>query len=345
MLPSEEGLVAKIALGSRQQVTERFSLYVDPHPEVLASFADDVRSGLGAADKTLPPKYFYDDLGSALFEAITKLPEYYLTRIERTLLSEYSDEIAAAVGEAVELVELGSGSAQKTRHVIDALLARQGQLTYHAIDISSDALISSAHALTEARADLTVMGYASDYFSLLRDGGPHTSARVLALFLGSNLGNYAPREANRLLRSLAGNLKPGDALLIGTDLKKDASVLELAYDDPTGVTAAFNKNIIARINRELGGEFDVRAFDHVVKYDEKRGAVDSFLASRRKQKVPIRALGMEVAFERGERIHTESSYKFDRADIARIARKTGYAVARMWTDPMERYGLTLLSVA
>ena len=144
------------------------------------------------------------------------------------------------------------------------------------------------------------MGYASDYFSLLRDGRLHTNERVLALFLGSNIGNYAPREANRLLRSLAGYLKSGDALLIGTDMKKDASVLELAYDDPTGVTAAFNKNIIARINRELGGEFDVRSFDHVAHYNEKRGAVESFLASRRKQKVQIRALGMEVEFERGE---------------------------------------------
>lgn len=322
--------------------SDRFALREDPRSARVATFADDVRAGLSRVPKRLPPKYFYDDLGSALFEAICKLPEYYVTRAESEIFERHAAEIVGSLEGPLELIELGSGSAVKTRLLIDAILARQPRLEYHAIDISADALVASGRALTEAHPALVVHGYASDYVSLFRSSGLATRQRALALFLGSNIGNYDPLPAAELLRSLRRTLKAGDALLLGVDLKKPIDLLEAAYDDPTGVTAAFNKNMLARINRELGGAFDLRTFEHEVQYDALRGAVDSFLVSQRAQTVAIRKLGMQVAFAEGESIHTESSYKFSRDDVERLAHETGFSLARIWTDGAERFAVSLL---
>ena len=298
----------------------RFALYRDPQPARVASFADDVRTGLGMRPYTLMPKYFYDDLGSALFEAITHLPEYYLTRIERDLLATYAPDIVAAFGEPLELLELGSGSATKTRLIIDAILAGQDTLTFHPIDISPDALIESSEALVASNDALHVRAYAGDYFGLLRAKRIETRDRVLALYLGSNVG---------------------DGLLIGYDLKKDASVLELAYDDPTGVTAAFNKNLLARINRELGGDFDLRDFSFFAKYDERDGVVRSHLRAGRALTAHIPGAGIDVSFEAGETIHMESSYKFTREDMLAVVAPFGFAERRTFSDAAGRYALSL----
>jgi L-histidine N-alpha-methyltransferase len=325
-------------------LTGRFALYRDPHPARVASFAEDVRTGLGARPYTLSPKYFYDDLGSALFEAICRLPEYYLTRIERDLLATYGAQIAEAFDEPVEILELGSGSASKTRILIEAILARQPQLTYHPIDISPDALIESSHALLAAHDALRIVAYAGDYFTVLRERRLQTRDRVLTLFLGSNVGNFEPAQARELFGLLAAALEPGDGLLVGYDLKKDASVLELAYDDPTGVTAAFNKNLLARIDRELGGNFDLRAFSFLARYDAAAGAVRSYLRSERAQRVTIPGAGITVDLEAGETIHTESSYKFAREEMVTLLAGCGFGERRTFVDAAGRYGLSLFFV-
>jgi dimethylhistidine N-methyltransferase len=319
----------------------RFSLYRDPHPARIASFAEDVRTGLGVRPYTLPPKYFYDDLGSALFDAITRLPEYYLTRVERDLLATYGTAIVSAFDEPLELVELGSGSAAKTRVIIEAILERQERLTFHPIDISPDALIESSHGLLAAHEALSVSAYASDYFTLLRERRLTTRDRALALYLGSNVGNFEPAAARELFTLLGGSLRAGDGLLVGYDLKKDASVLELAYNDATGVTAAFNKNLLARINRELGGNFDLGAFSFAARYDTPAGAIRSYLRAERRVTVEIPGAGVSPAFAVGETIHTESSYKFTPDEMTAIVAAGGFAERATYTDAAGRYALTL----
>ena len=326
------------------EVAERFYLYRNPETAAVAGFAEDVREGLTASPKRLLPKYFYDTLGSALFEAICELPEYYLTRTETEILERYAPEMVTALPGPVELVEFGSGSARKTRLLIGAALEAQGELDYHPIDISASALIASSSALVGEYPGLTVRAFASDYFEVLASARLSTSKRVLALFLGSNIGNYEPVAAAQLLGAMSAAFKPGDGLLLGTDLKKDAAALELAYNDPTGVTAAFDKNILARINRELGGHFDLDAFEHVARYDAARGAIDSFLTAQRGMRVAIDDIDTEVSLRVAETIHTESSYKFDEADIARMAAAGGFRVERTWTDDARRFAVTLLVI-
>jgi L-histidine N-alpha-methyltransferase len=325
--------------------SERFVLHRDPHPARVATFAEDVRTGLGTRPLSLSPKYFYDDLGSALFEAITRLPEYYLTRVERDLLATYGREIAGSLDGPLELIELGSGSAIKTRLLIDAVLDRQAALTYHPIDISADAVTESSLALAGAYERLRIVAYAGDYFPLLREKALKTHGRVLALFLGSNIGNFEPGDARELLRLLAAARHPGDGLLIGYDLKKDPSILELAYDDPTGVTAAFNKNLLARMNRELRADFELGAFRFQAAWNEERAAVESFLMSERDQRVRIPAADLVVDFAAGEAIHTESSYKFTREGIVALANDCGFVEKKTYTDAAGRYALSLLIVA
>jgi L-histidine N-alpha-methyltransferase len=322
--------------------SDRVVLLEDSRSARTATFAEDVRIGLSRKPKRLAPKYFYDDLGSALFEAICKLPEYYLTRAESEIFERYADEIVMSLEGPLELVELGSGSAVKTRLLIDRILARQPHLRYHAIDISPQALVASAQALTEAHPGLSVHAYAYDYTALFEAEALVTRDRTLVLFLGSNIGNYDPLPAAQLLRSVGRTLKSGDAMLLGVDLKKSIEVLEAAYNDPTGVTSAFNKNLLGRINRELGGNFDLEAFDHEVHYSPVRGSVDSFLVARRAHSVRIEAIDLTVSFAAGESIHTESSYKFSLDDIERLSHGTGFSLRRTWTDEQRRFAVNLL---
>ena len=317
--------------------------------DARAAFAEDVRRGLTSAPKKLYPKYFYDGLGSHLFDAICLLPEYYLTRAEDEILSRRADEIvtAATDGERrgpVTLLEFGSGSAAKTRSLIEALLRRQSHLTYVPVDISTDALEASADALLADYEALRVEAYAGDYETALAHLAETrgTLGPVLALFLGSNVGNFDRAEAEGFLRRVRGVLSGGDALLLGADLKKSAGLLEAAYDDALGVTAAFNLNLLARINRELGADFDVRGFRHVAAYDARAGRVEMHLESRRAQTVRIQALSLEISFAAGERIHTENSYKYDLDDLSSLAACTGFARARTWLDEAGRFSSNLL---
>jgi L-histidine N-alpha-methyltransferase len=314
---------------------------IEPHA-APATFADDVRAGLGNTPKSLPPKYFYDDLGSKLFEAITLLPEYYLTRAEREILERRADEIVSSVPGPIELVELGSGSAEKTRVLVAAILARQPELHYVPVDISEAALDASAHAMLDLFPGLRITAYASDYHGALDQLRVHCPERRLALFLGSNIGNLDEEHAVEFLMAARAALRPDDALLLGADLKKSTEVLHDAYDDPLGVTAAFNLNMLARMNRELDADFDVRRFAHRARYDETEGVVRMHLVSLADQSVEIRALGMRVAFVEGEAIHTEDSRKYDLADLDRLSRATGFTRARTWLDAAERFSSNLL---
>jgi L-histidine N-alpha-methyltransferase len=323
----------------------RFQLRLEAHPHA-GSFSEDVRKGLTAVPKTLPPKHFYDALGSRLFEAICELPEYYLTRAETEIFERRAGEIAAALDGRLRLVELGSGDAQKTRLLIEALLARQGELDYLPIDISRSAIELSGDRLLGAYPELRVTAYVAEYQaalrSLRREPLPPGVTRTLVLFLGSTIGNLGPAERADLLRDIRALLRRGDGLLVGTDLKKEEEILLAAYDDPLGVTAAFNLNLLARINRELGGAVDLSTFRHRARYDREEGRIEMHLESRRDQTVPIRGLGLEIGFAQGETIHTESSYKFDADQIKELAARTGFELRRTWTDAARRFGSHLL---
>jgi L-histidine N-alpha-methyltransferase len=323
------------------RISDRLEIVTGPEPAHAATFADDVRAGLLAHPKKLPPKYFYDDLGSALFEAITRLPEYYLTNAETEILREYGWEIVRSLRSPFEILELGSGSASKTRLLIEEALRVQPALHYRPIDISADALRAAASSLVDSYPRLTVTGYAADYFTILGSRDLCAAHPMLALVLGSNIGNYEPLQVQRLFAAIAASLRAGDGLLVGADLRKDRATLELAYNDPTGVTAAFNRNILARINREFGANFDVRSFEHVARYDEVRGAVDSFLVPRAAQRVRVEKLGFEVDFASGEPLHTESSYKFSIEELCANAAQTGFALARSWFDRKRFFSVNL----
>jgi dimethylhistidine N-methyltransferase len=310
------------------------------------SLAEDVRRGLNKERKQLFPKYFYDPLGSQLFEAICLLPEYYLTRAENEIFSLHAREIveAASDGSTLTLFELGSGSATKTRLIVEALLERQTSLLYVPIDISPAALEQGALALLQAFPPLRVEAFASDYNTAIPRLAKHfePGSRALILFLGSNVGNFEPTEARELLLSLRRVLRVGDMMLLGADLKKDRTILEAAYDDPLGVTAAFNLNLLARINRELQADFDLRAFRHVARYDEREGRVEMYVESTRAQRVYIGALKLEVSFTQSERIHTEYSYKYDLEQLSGLAAATGFRLARTWLDSAGRFSSNLL---
>jgi L-histidine N-alpha-methyltransferase len=323
-------------------VSDRFELITVPRSRGVPSFAQDVAQGLRAKPKHLSSKYFYDEVGSALFDAITHLPEYYLTKAETDILSQWGWQIVRVLNTPLDFVELGSGSAIKTRLLIGEALRVQPQLRYSPIDISTEAIRASSMALVESYPALSVRAYAGDYFDVLAAHVLVSERKMLAMFMGSNIGNYEPDEAKQLLALLGGALRPGDGLLLGADLKKDAATLELAYDDPTGVTAAFNRNLLARINRELDADFDVRKFEHVAHYDEARGSVDSFLEACERMSVPIRSLGLRVPFAAGERIHTESSYKFTDDEIAALGRAAGFRPQAVWHDRANRFGVQLL---
>lgn len=306
-----------------------------------ADFAGDVRRGLSSDPKHLFPKYLYDDLGSQLFEAICRVEEYYLTRAESEILSQRADEIVASIPGCKTLIELGSGSAEKTRKVIEALLRQQPELLFIPVDISASALDKGCRVLLELFPRLRIKAYAADYFDGLEALQPLDTAPALMLFLGSNIGNFERTEAVAFLRAIRRVLRKGDALLLGADLRKDRSKLEAAYNDALGVTRAFILNELARINRELGGDFDLRSFDLKSIYDEAAGRVDVYLESLRAQSVVIRGLDMTVTVRAGERIHVENAHKYDLNELSILAGQSGFSLARTWLDDQERFSSNL----
>ena len=305
------------------------------------SFAEDVREGLGrTGQKALPSMYLYDEVGSALFEVITKLPEYGLTRAEERILREHSAEIAERLAGHGLVVELGSGSGRKTRRILEAL-ARHLRTTYCPIEISSTALETCERELDDL-ANVSILGFETEYL----DGLARAVARrpegqgVAVLFLGSSIGNFDREPAQDFLHKVRQALEPGDALLLGTDLEKPLSQLIPAYDDLLGVTAVFNKNLLARINRELGGNFDLARFDHVALYNGRERRIEMHLRSTEFQTVYID--GTRFDFRRDETIWTESCHKYRRFDPPQMAALTGFQCVDQWVDSEWQFAENLL---
>jgi dimethylhistidine N-methyltransferase len=311
----------------------------------LASFAEEVSNGLTAVPKTLPCRFLYDETGSQLFEEICDLPEYYLTRVEREILRERADQIAACFDGPITLCELGSGSSSKTRLLIEALLQAHGRLRYVPVDISRSILEESASDLLDRYGALEVMAIASEYQEGLRQVGNHTERPKLVAWLGSSIGNLEREPAAEFLRGVRAVLTPADRMLVGIDLRKQAKVLEAAYDDAAGVTARFSLNLLDRMNRELDANFDKRSFHHQAVYKEAEGRVEIRVVSRERQRVLLDALDLEVDFEAGEGIYTEDAYKYSLAEIDGLAESAGFSVAQRWLDSEGRFSLNLLAPA
>jgi len=325
----------------RSQLSSRYALTEsDPHRD-LDSFAEEVETGLGSRPKTLPCRFLYDEQGSELFEQICELPEYYLTRAEHQVLRDHGDAIVAAIDGPITLAELGSGSSTKTRVLIEALLRRQPRLRYVPVDISRSILEETAEALLEDYGALEVHAIAGEYQDGLRHVRSETRLPKLIAWLGSNVGNFDRDAAGRFLRGIRDVLSPDDRVLVGVDLRKQREVLERAYDDRGGVTARFNLNLLARINRELDGHFDLERFAHRAEWREGEGRVKLGLESLAAQQVQIEAIDRVIDFEAGELIHTEDSFKYSFAEIDELAEAAGLARTHRWLDANEAYSLNL----
>jgi L-histidine Nalpha-methyltransferase len=319
----------------------REQIAIDVHlPEggPLAGLAVDARMGLSAPFKELPPKYFYDERGSILFEEITRLPEYYPTRAERTILDRYGEAVVAAA-EPSTLMELGSGSAAKTRRLLDAMRDAGSLEAYVPVDISEEITRHTAGQLVEEYPGLRVHGVVCDYETHL-ERVPREPGGLIA-FLGGTIGNFQPQIRRSFLARIASLMYPEDRFLLGTDLVKDRDRLEAAYNDSAGVTAEFNKNVLQVLNRELGADFDPAAFAHLAFWDELNSWIDIRLRSLARQTVTIPTLGMEVEFADGEEMRTEISAKFTREQLEAAYREVGLEIVDWWTDPDGLFALSL----
>jgi dimethylhistidine N-methyltransferase len=307
------------------------------------AIAQEVREGLSATPKRLPSKLFYDQIGSDLFEQITELPEYYLTRTERSIFESYAGEILQQTGASLTLVELGAGTATKTCILIEELLSRQSRALFYPIDVSPSALQEAVAHLGRQFPELRVNPIVADY-----TGGvsalSRISGRKLVLYIGSSIGNFEPDEGIRILRRIRRTLRAGDALLLGADFAKSPKILLPAYDDSQGVTAAFNKNILARLNRELDADFEVDQFRHIPMWNRRLSRIEAYLESTTSQTVFIPALDMDLSFAPGERIHTENSYKYTDDMIESILRESGFTLERTWCDRKKWFGVHLARV-
>jgi dimethylhistidine N-methyltransferase len=311
----------------------------------LQFLADDVTAraafeGLSATPKWLPAKLFYDEAGSALFEQITELPEYYLTRTERGIFDSFAGEMLEAAGPSLTLVELGAGTATKTCILIEELLQRQTRALFYPIDVSPSALQEAAKQLACQFPQLRVNPIVADY-----TGGVEAlnriSGRKLVLYIGSSIGNFEPDDSVRMLRRIRRSLRSGDALLLGADFAKSPKILVPAYDDAQGVTAAFNKNVLVRLNRELDSDFDLDAFRHVALWNKRCSRMEMHLESVREQQVFLPVIGMDIKFDAGERIHTENSYKYTMDMIEAILRESGFKLEQSWSDRQKWFGVHL----
>lgn len=307
-------------------------------------FCAVVSEGMSAAQKWLPCRFFYDQTGSHLFEQICQLPEYYLTRTERAILERYAAHILAAVGNEIALIEFGSGSSYKTRLLLQAALAQQRHLHYLPIDISADFLRAASHALLHEFERLSVTAIAAEY----QDGIaalPDLDTPRLILFLGSSIGNFTHAEAIDFLKTVRRQMRPEDRLLVGADLLKERPIIEAAYNDAQGVTAQFNKNLLARINQQLGANFALEAFDHHAPFVEAASRIEMRLISQQDQTVYVGALEQAFSVKQGEYIHTENSHKYSPLSFAALCREAGLAVQECWQDDCGWFALFLLKRA
>jgi L-histidine N-alpha-methyltransferase len=306
--------------------------------DAAAALRADAQAGLTSTPKTLPPRWFYDERGSELFDEITRLPEYYLTSAERSVLQTHAADIAAAT-RADALVELGSGTSDKTRLLLTALREAGTLHRFIPVDVDPSVLRSAATALVQEYPGLAVEAVVGDFTRHL-DELPRDGRRLIA-FLGSTIGNLTPAERAVFLAGLAGTLAPGDAFLLGTDLVKDPRRLVRAYDDSAGVTAAFNRNVLTVLNRELKADFDLGAFDHVALWDATAEWIEMRLRSRTAQTVSVAALDLEIRFAAGEDLRTEISAKFRRAGVERELTAAGMTMTHWWTDAAGDFALSL----
>jgi L-histidine N-alpha-methyltransferase len=324
---------------------ERFVLRQLQQHDQHQDFLSEVRAGLGATPKTLSPKFFYDEEGSRLFERITEQTEYYPTRKEAEILDAFGGEIIDTTrhGQDFTLVELGSGSSTKTRLLLNELAERQDAISYVPIDISPTIVTEFAERLLQDYPALHITGLICDYHQAMTELKSHPEDNKLFLFLGSSLGNFTPADASALLSDIAAAMGPQDKLLLGLDLIKDEVVLNRAYNDAAGVTAAFNLNLLTRINRELGGEFDLARFRHKAFFNAGQRRVEMHLESLAEQTVRVDALDAAFSFAAGETIHTENSYKFDRAALGELLAGTGLRLVQQWRDGDDWFSLNLVA--
>jgi L-histidine Nalpha-methyltransferase len=325
-------------------ISEAISIEVHLGAGGAAAMARDIRLGLTASPKELAPKYFYDERGSQLFERITELPEYYPTRAERAILAERSAEIVAAAGEPSTLVELGSGSASKTRHLLSTMCDAGCLETYVPVDISEEITHATARSLVEEYPDLAVRGLICDFEQDLERIPDGEGGRLIA-FLGGTIGNLYPKARRDFLARLAALMGPADQILLGTDLVKERPRLEAAYDDSRGVTAEFNKNVLAVLNRELEADFDLDTFEHVARYDAEEARMDIRLRSLADQTIRVDRLDLTVRFAAGEEMRTEISCKFTRERLESVYAEAGLEMSGWFTDPAGDYALSLASKA
>lgn len=308
----------------------------------LPAYTEEVIRGFLSRQKTLPCKLFYDDRGSQLFEEITRLPQYYLTRTELGILQKYSNEIAQAVDPSCSVVELGAGTATKTGILLRAFARKQMRVKYFPVDISAGALANAKERLREECTGAVIRPVIADFsngFHFLRD----VPGRKLVLYLGSSIGNFDWNDAVGMLRKVHGQLSAGDTLLLGTDMVKAESILVPAYDDSQGVTAEFNKNILVRLNRELNANFDLDSFRHIAEWNPEPSRMEIYIESAREQTVLLRSVGTNIHFRAGERIHTENSYKYTLETVERMLCVSGFKLEKTWFDAREWFGLHLAS--
>jgi L-histidine N-alpha-methyltransferase len=322
------------------KITEHDGITLYDLESPLESFREEVLEGLTRPAKLLPPKFFYDDLGAQLFEQICDLPEYYPTRTETAILRENIDEIAGILGRGCLIVEFGSGASSKTRILLDRLPAPAG---YVPIDVAKSQLIEMATILSRAYPGLEIMPVCADYMGDLRLPTPvQAPTRVVAFFPGSTIGNLEPSDVHAFLKRVAALCGSAGGLLIGVDLEKDPRIIEPAYNDAQGVTAAFNLNVLQHINRELGADFDLAGFQHQAKYDPAERRIEMRLISRRPQEV--RVAGKAIDFVEQEAITTEYSYKYSLARFRAAAESAGWSVRRVWTDAQQLFSVQYLEV-
>jgi len=325
-------------------------------PQTELRVASAVRDGLNCRPKTLPSWLFYDDAGSDLFEQITELPEYYLTRTERAIFVSHAAEmIALAAHQAgnepegnnstcLRITELGAGSADKTRLLLNAAAQRQSTVIYEPVDVSASALEAARERIEREIPAVEVIPRVADYTHGLDLEPAAPGERRLVLYIGSSIGNFEPHQANQLLEGIRAGLEPGDALLLGVDLIKEESTLLAAYDDAAGVTAQFNLNLLARLNRELDADFDLDAFTHRGVWNHATSRIEMHLESRVAQRVKLPLLDLEVTFAKGERIHTENSYKYAPGQAESMLAKAGLAPEATWTDARDWFAVCLARV-
>ena len=307
----------------------------------LDNFAEDVLSGLQADKKFLPPKYFYDQKGSELFVQITQTEEYYPTRTERFILNQFSQDIVSKCKNVEQLIELGSGTSEKTDILLRNFHKKRNKINYTMIDVS-DIIIKSGKELLRKYDRLSVTGILSDYTKGLSLVPRVENKAKLLLFLGSSIGNFEPREIEKFLILSRQNLNQKDFILVGFDLAKDSKILHAAYNDTKGITREFNLNILRRINRELNANFDLNKFEHHAFYNKNRSRIEMHLISKENQIITIDALEIKINFKKNESIHTENSYKFTPEMIRAYARTTGLNIIKIWTDPLNYFALCLM---